>query len=272
MTLRAISCVLATAALALMSACARDSEPLEQSLTPPAHAIESVAKKRVVFAHQSVGNEVLKGVASLATAANRAIPIIEGRTLPEGQSGIFHFKVGENGDPKGKLRDFSTTLSQSTVKPDIALLKFCYIDFTDSTDATALADEYMAELDRLRAAHPQTRFVAVTAPLTTIQTGPKAWIKRVLGKQPAGYVVNARRHEFNSALRGRFSQSEIFDIAAIESGQAIEVDGKQIQILDPRLTYDGGHLNEVGQKKVAAALIDFLARTPAPTHEHPSGA
>jgi len=236
-----------------------------------ADVIAAVAKKRVLFAHQSVGNEVLKGAASLAEEARSALPIVETRTLPADQTGIFHFKVGENGNPKGKLADFSNSFSSAATKPDVALIKLCYIDFTDGTDGAALASEYIATLDRLQSEHPSTRFVAVTAPLTTIQTGPKAWIKQAMGKHPAGYVVNARRNAFNEALRARYPRGAVFDIAAIETGQTITVEDKQVPVLDPSLTYDGGHLNDKGQKKVAAALLEFLAQT-APSHEHSPGA
>jgi len=260
------------AALTLLTACGREPSPVEPSLTLPVEVIQAVAKQRVVFAHQSVGNEVLKGVATLADTAKTPLHIAETREVPSDRGGIFHFKVGENGNPQRKLADFASVVSRSSTKPDVALIKLCYIDFTDATDGAALAAEYIATLDQLQSQYPATRFVPVTAPLTTIQTGPKAWIKQAMGKQPAGYVVNARRNAFNEALRARYGRSGLFDIAAVETGPTISIDGKQVQVLDPSLTYDGGHLNEAGQRKVAVALLEFLAQTTPASHEHLPGA
>jgi lysophospholipase L1-like esterase len=267
--LRATAYVLA--ALALLTACGREPANVEPPVTLSADVFDAVARKRIVFAHQSVGNEVLKGVATLADGAQRKLSIVETRDIPQEGTGLFHFKVGENGNPKGKLADFFALLSESTAAPDVALIKLCYIDFNESTDGTALAAEYIATLDRLKQARPSTHFVPVTAPLTTIQTGPKAWIKQALGKQPAGYEVNARRNAFNEALRARYDSNDLFDIAALQRGQTITVDGKQVAVLDPSLTYDGGHLNDEGQRKVAAALLQFLAQLPSSANERPQG-
>jgi hypothetical protein len=95
---------------------------------------------------------------------------------------------------------------------DMVLLKLCYADFTESTDAASLAREYAGTLGKLQSRHPATHFIAVTAPLTTVQTGPKAWIKRMLGKTPYGVAESARRHEFNELLRARFPEPALFDL------------------------------------------------------------
>jgi len=46
---------------------------------------------------------------------------------------------------------------------------------------------------------PAVTFVHVTVPLTIVQTGAKAWLKRRLGKAPWGEQENVVRHRFNSA-------------------------------------------------------------------------
>lgn len=259
-------------AIALLSSgCSDSDQQPEMKLTTSPDMFQALAQKRVVFAHQSVGNDVIRGVANLANAANAPIEIMETRA-PNSGPGLYHFKVGENGNPKGKIQDFLATMSRPDMSgTDVALMKLCYIDFTDSTDAKTLASDYLAALQELKAAQPGTRFVAVTAPLTTIQTGPKAWIKKLMGKAPAGYAVNARRQEFNEILRAQIPANELFDIAKLESAsERFKHEGKQIEALDPTLTYDGGHLNEKGQQLVAASMIDFLARIPA-SNEHPAG-
>jgi lysophospholipase L1-like esterase len=117
--------------------------------------------------------------------------------------------------------------------------------------------------------HPDINFVAVTAPLVAVQTGPKAWIKQLIGKQPNGYLDNVRRAEFNTQLRERYLASgRLFDLARIEAESTdkcckIRVDGQEVEALNPELTNDGGHLNEQGQVLVATALLNFVSTLPS---------
>ena len=222
--------------------------------------LNALAQKRVVFAHQSVGSDVLDGLNTLAREAGVSLPIAETRAIPATGTGIFHFKVGTNGDPNGKMQEFIRDGGGG----DVAMLKLCYIDFSDSTDAPVLAKQYIAAVEQVQHANPNTRVLALTAPLTTIQTGPKAWIKRLLGKSPAGYVANAKRQTFNDALRQHFSADRLFDIAKVESTSGerrytFEHDGRTIESLNPAITSDGGHLNDTGKAAVASALVEFLA-------------
>jgi hypothetical protein len=274
MTSRTSFIVLAAASMTFAVGCSNKPEIAEETLVISPDTLQSVADKRIVFAHQSVGGEILQGVETLAEQTQSTINIVETPELPADQSGIFHFKVGENGNPRGKIKEFVASMSQPAMSgADMALLKLCYIDFSESTDAKALAAEYIAALNELEQVQPRTRFIAMTAPLTTIQTGPKAWVKRVLGKHPAGYVVNARRQEFNEILRASIEPASLFDVARIEAeNSTFDFGGKQIEALNPGLTYDGGHLNATAQTRIAAALLHFLAGTKAPNHEHPTGA
>lgn len=226
---------------------------------------QALAKKRVVFGHQSVGQNILDGVQSLAAQANVNLPIIKSRT-PVTSSGIVHFFVGQNEDPLSKLKDFAGTLESGAAQgADIALVKLCYIDFHGGTDAKQLAEQYSATLDRLSQQFPNMTFVAITAPLTVAQTGPKAWLKRLLGRAPSGFADNARRQEFNEILRARYNQQgRLFDLAKIEAegAGAYEYQGRPIEVLNPALTYDDGHLNTQGELVVASRLIKYLAALP----------
>src|SRR5262249_16824715 len=132
--------------------------------------------------------------------------------------GILHFMVGENGAPETKIDDFRKTLGAHAFGDvDIALMKFCFVDFDVAADPAKLATDYENLVDTLQREQPQTRFVAVTVPLETIQTGAKAWIKRTLGREPGGYESNARRYAFNEALRHHYAPSQLFDLAHAES-------------------------------------------------------
>jgi hypothetical protein len=251
--------LLATCALA---ACAPPTNETVDSVTNPVSRDElnAVADMRVLFAHQSVGYNILDGVKSLASAESVPFDIVESNAPSASNRGIVHFAVGTNGDPDGKLADYRQVLSAAADEVDVALIKLCYIDFTAETDPRELADHYVATLEQLQSAHPHTLFAAVTAPLTTVQTGPKAWIKRLLGRSPAGFLENAKREEFNDMLRKEIEPSRLFDIARVETHGS----GKQSpRALAPELTSDGGHLNEAGQLIAGAAFVKFLASSRA---------
>lgn len=229
--------------------------------------LDRTAKLRIVFAHQSVGQNILDGLRTLVAEQGSGLRILETRRPPAGEPGLFHFKVGQNGAPEGKIQDYVQTVSSDPADIDVALLKLCFIDFNAASDPRRLAQDYADAIQRLQAARPQTRFVAITAPLTTVQTGPKAWIKRLLGQSPAGYDSNLRRQAFNDVLRQRFPHNRLFDLARLEStagGAPIgfEVNGQHVEALDPALSSDGGHLNARGARLAASALVHFLS---APT-------
>jgi hypothetical protein len=245
----------------LVAGCNRGPVPGEMSVIPAVSEAEwsIVAKRRVLFAHQSVGQDILDGVAALAARQGIDLNIVQGRSVPPDTAGIYHFSVGENGDPVGKLRDFRDLVDRQGVEGiDMVMVKLCYVDFTAETDASGLAGQYVSTLRELQARHPGARFIAVTAPLTTVQGGPKAWVKRLLGKQPYGVAENARREEFNQVVRSSFPRESLFDLARLELGEGVNPS------LDPRLTYDGGHLNEFGQALVGAAFIKAMATDPVP--------
>ncbi|TRW92065.1 hypothetical protein [Candidatus Methylobacter oryzae] len=222
-------------------------------------------KMRVVFGHQSVGWNILNGVELLNTRNGGNLTIREQRTAPK-THGISHFAIGNNGDPLSKIEDFAAAIDAGAAQnADVALMKLCYIDFNAATDAQQLANSYIANLDSLAKRHPKTNFVAVTAPLMAVQTGPKAWLKGLIGKQPGGYVDNLKRAEFNTLLRKRYlATGRLFDLARAEAesgGKSCQasVNGQIVEALCPELTNDGGHLNERGQELVATAFLNFAS-------------
>ena len=92
---------------------------------------QALSNRRVLFGHQSVGQNILEGIESLAAHAGVKLSVTK---LQEPGSanggGIIHFFVGQNEDPASKLKDFAKTLEEDKAKAaDIALVKFCYIDF-----------------------------------------------------------------------------------------------------------------------------------------------
>lgn len=224
---------------------------------------QALEKTRVVFGHQSVGRNILNGIERLAVRDGVNFNIHEQRTAPAEQ-GISHFVIGNNGDPQSKIEDFAAAIDAGAAQnADIAMMKLCYVDFNAATDARELANKYISNLDSLAERHPETRFVAVTAPLMAVQTGPKALAKKLIGKQPSGSVDNLRRAEFNALLRERYAATgRLFDLAKAEADSTdahcrVEVNGQTVEALCPELTNDGGHLNERGQELVAAVFLNF---------------
>jgi lysophospholipase L1-like esterase len=121
-------------------------------------------------------------------------------------------------------------------------------------------------LSDLETKYPRTTFVHVTMPLTTIQTGWKVPVKRLIGKPIDGYADNAKRNEYNELLRTEYAgKSPFFDLAAIEStfpdGRRMSFgqDGRTYYAMAPANTVDGGHPNEVARRLVAARLLVLLA-------------
>src|SRR5690242_8167952 len=87
---------------AFIAACGR-APPPEHAMAPtlPTSAeLERVAALRVVFAHQSVGNNILDGVRAISAREHVPIRIEESRDERSASPGIVHFRVGENGKPE----------------------------------------------------------------------------------------------------------------------------------------------------------------------------
>lgn len=246
--------VIATgAALALVGCAQETSEGTKMTIKTPGDALAGVAGKRIVFAHQSVGGNILEGVALLSAESAVALNVSETDSPPEIGAGLYHFYVGENGAPMGKIEHFARVMSASGAPAvDVALLKLCYVDITAASDAGAIADKYVATLETLKAERPDVAFIAVTCPLTAIRSGAKESLKKMLGRGAPDVEDNAQRTRFNEALRARIPADRLFDLAAAES------------IANPpslaaEFTNDGGHLNETGQRRVAADFLRVIA-------------
>jgi hypothetical protein len=232
---------------------------------------EALAARQVFFGHQSVGNNILDGVRDvLADHPEIRLDLIEARDLSEAGAGIYHARVGRNQSPLEKIADFAQSLQGgSTPAGRVGFLKFCYVDVEPETDADALFRSYRDSMARLRAAHPELTIVHFTMPLTRSEN----W-KGVIAGRLRGRVLerdrNVVRHRYNSLLREAYAGREpVFDIAHMESTRPdgsreyFVREGGPVPSLVPEYTYDGGHLNEVGRRRVAEHLLFFLAKLPA---------
>lgn len=232
--------------------------------------LQRIAQRKIFFGHQSVGRNLLDGVNQLSAMAGVPVRVVEAPTAGGiGPATFGHTAVDKNGDPFQKLKSFDQAVGQQSAGLDIALVKFCYVDFTPNTDAKALFARYRATIDGLRARNPGTTFVHVTAPLTIVQGGFKGSLKRLLGRAPYGSIENIRREEYNTLLRQTYMGREpLFDLARVEStapdGTAVtgEWKGSVAPAMTPAYTDDGGHLNAAGRLRAARELVSVLAAIP----------
>lgn len=236
-----------------------------------ADGLRRLAGLRIFFGHQSVGQDILTGVGDILRDTGSAVNmrVVQTSDAAELQPGVLaHTMVGKNGDPSSKIRAFGQHLDAGIGRhADIALFKYCYIDVDASTDVSRIFGEYKAELARLQRRYPDVRFVHVTMPLRKVQTGPKALLKRVLGKPAGGYLENVKRNEYNDLLRAEYAAGgSVFDLAEIEAtppdadATTFSYQGQTYRALNPDYTYDNGHLNETARRLVAERFLATLAK------------
>lgn len=229
-----------------------------------------LADMRIYFAHQSVGWNMLAGIEDIQKRKPRVrLNIVESRDKPATTAGAFtHSGIGRNQHPFEKIDDFSKMVSEGAgAGTDIALVKLCYVDINDDRDVDALFKSYDEAMSRLRREHPNTVIVRVTSPLTTVERGPKARIKALLGRYLHGHAENANRERFNDMVRKSAADagSPLLDLAKIESTLPDGTTatymhaGRPVACLAERYTHDGGHLNDAGRMIAARDLLLLLA-------------
>jgi hypothetical protein len=227
------------------------------------------------FAHQSVGQDVLTGVGEIAARdadETRVAALSEYRLAaaapgnPPDKLTVVHERVGRNRDPSSKLAQFRELLQAwPEPPPDVAMLKFCYVDIERSADAERLWAEYEPALATLQRRYPQTRFVHCTVPLRAPPFGLYAQLRRMLGHRHAQVTANRAREWFNDRLRERYAERGLlFDLALAEAtgndGRpcVVRESGQSVRCLAQEWTYDGGHLNTQGRTMAAAAFLHFF--------------
>jgi hypothetical protein len=239
----------------------------------PDTAWANLAKKRVFFGHQSVGANIMEGVGEIIREGPRiGLKVVGDEAGLSGDGGVFaHWAIGRNGDPQLKTDEFARLIEGPLRgRVDVVLHKYCYADISEGTNVRAVFDHYRQTMDRLRTEYPNVVFVHVTTPLVRVQSGPKAVIKRWLGRGPAGYESNMAREQFNDLMREAYRGREpLFDLAAVESTrpdgtrETIRFGGRSSYALVPAYTSDGSHLDQRGRRRVAEELLVLLARLSA---------
>lgn len=230
-----------------------------------------LSEARVLLGHQSVGRNILAGLESLSEEAGVPLRILEvNGAPPDGEPGIFHSNIGENGNPDSKCEMFVQLLT-AYGKPeyDLAMMKFCYTDLGRDTplEVDAMIKRYDRVVDNVHEQRPDIILVHATMPLRADPPGKKTFVKRLVGMSMAGDADNVLRNAFNEALRKRYADEPMFDLAAMESTlpdgsrSAFEHDDQPVYTLAQSYTEDGGHLNEFARRRAAIAFVSALAST-----------
>lgn len=264
-------CFLMSLALSLSVAARADALPPVQSDASLHAQLQRVAGMRIYWGHQSVGANVLDGLKLVADKSGVPVHIVESTSAQAVPPASFgHTFVAENRNPLGKLQAFDTAMGVQPSGVDIAMVKFCYVDFEANTDVKALFARYQDTVKRVQARNPQLKIVHITTPLTTVQTGPKAFLKSLLGTPPYGALENQRREEYNALLRQAYEGKEpFFDLARLEytapdgTASTYAWKGTAIPVLTAAYTEDGGHLNTQGQMLAARQFVGVLAAAAA---------
>lgn len=233
-------------------------------------ALNKIKDRRIIFAHHSVGGNIINGLMTIAKEAGIKIQVanINENPIP-GQYNFVDFNPGRNSQPKTKVDGFVEKIGTLAAdhEPDIALMKFCYVDFLNQTDVNEVFAYYKKNIQMLKKTRPGITFVHFTAPLMARSYELKARIMRLVGKEHWIDRTNVKRARYNNLLQQTFKEDPVFDIAKIESTRfdgsrvTFEFNNNTYHSMAPEYTDDGGHLNELGQRVVARAFIHFLADT-----------
>jgi hypothetical protein len=268
--------LIALTLLTLLTSC-KNGDKMSQQTIPlpsikdvPQSAWDKLAQKKIYFGHQSVGYNIIDGIKDVMNENPQIkLNIVETSDPADFNSGVFaHSKVGQNCDPKSKVDEFTAFIEKGIgERADIVALKFCYVDITADSDVIKIFDDYVASVDKIKMKYPELTLIHYTLPLTSIQTGFKAWIKKSIGRPINGVEDNVKRNEYNEMLVKQYDGKEhIFDLAAIEStkpdGTRVSSvkDEKVYYYLNPAYTDDGGHLDKKGRKFVADQFVIYLSK------------
>ncbi len=227
----------------------------------PQEKWDALSKKKIFFAHMSVGNNIMDGMRDVLEQNPMITLNISNREINQA---FCHVMLGSNAKPLEKIASFQSQMKQLQTPPDIAFLKFCYVDFYASTDAQQVFNAYQKMIDELQITFPDTAFMHCTVPLTTGPKSTKRKVKEVV-KSLVGKTTtvddNAKRLEFSDLLNQHYKPETIIDVALFESttpgGKHCykTSKGRKVPFLLKEYTTDGGHLNESGSQRVAEQML-----------------
>ena len=230
--------------------------------------ITALSQLKIIFGHQSVGNNILAGIRYWEEESGVKFNRLTSRDPESQDHGVFiDFAVGSNGNPVSKIDDFIAVVEDLPGGSEaMAFFKLCYVDITAGTDVEELFGYYREKMIYLKEKKPGISVALFTVPVTSVQGGWKAMVKKAVGRVPAGVLNNMKRSEFNNRLMDELSGVfPVFDLAGVETTlpdgkkNIFEHEGIKYPSLPEIYTSDGGHLNSQGSRMVAYNLLAFLA-------------
>lgn len=265
MARRIAYCVLCAA---LLSSCIeqKDTPDMQKAHGMVADHLKALADKRILFGHQSVGMDIMEGIADLQQAIGGThLHLRKGAdALPAG-GWFIDTLVGRNADPASKCDAFRGMVEHLADSLDIALMKFCYVDIKDTTNIDRMFSYYVETVESLKRTCPQVTLVHATVPLTERTSAWRRWAKTILGKTDVWEGAALKRAAFNSRILEHFRNEPVFDLARVESTypdgsrSQYESHGELVFTLVSDYTRDGGHLNNTGRVIAARELLTALA-------------
>jgi hypothetical protein len=223
---------------------------------------------QVFFGHQSVGSNLLEGLAEIETQPGEAsLRIVSNEDEPQlAEYSIKHARIGRNGQPRLKVDDFVAMVDgMAGSLPQVAMMKFCYVDFGRETDIDSLLAYYGEAVEDLKERHSDVTLVHVTVPLTSPGNPIKRLINRLIGRESDNDLANIKRQQFNAKLLRLAGTDPVFDLATVESTRpngsrvTFKSKGQEYYALNPEYTDDGAHLNTSGRSVGAVELVKVIA-------------
>ncbi len=275
-----LAAVGAVAAL-VAAACGSGDKPMsggaQHSQTPALAEISDsewagLAARRIFFGHQSVGQNIMEGMAAvLASHPGIRLRVVDTKNVEAmSEPGFYHGTIGRNGFPSEKEAEFARIVDSAFADGrGVVMMKFCYLDVQAATDPVAMFQGYRRRMTELAERLPGVRLVHVTLPLTVAESPVRYWLKRLLGR-PTLRDVDVIRNRYNALLLAAYTGREpVFDLAALESMRPdgsrsfFTRGGDTVFTLADANTTDGGHLNPAASRRIAERLLALLAKLPA---------
>ena len=226
---------------------------------------------RVLFAHQSIGQDIVRGVPEVFKSARLKAPQVQLWSRARNSRGpvLATATIGQNGDPRSKLRAFASLVNNAPRNSvDVALMAFNYQDISADTDVEGVFQIYTETMDSLETANPDISFLYATVPVTTANSWRSVDQSKVQGLVDVSQPVwqdNIARERFNSLLRQEYrATGRLFDVAALQARlggtkvSAKEHEGQWYFVMNPGLSTDGRRLNTNGSRQLARALMLFV--------------
>ena len=233
------------------------------------NCLDIFTSKRIFFAHQSVGKNILDGIYDLYGENAFKIPNIINymNNNLDHDNFLLHCNIGRNKEPLSKCEEFIKIIdATNALSLEYACLKFCYIDINVQTNIEELFNRYINIIEQLSKKHPQITFIHCTIPLRNMKSSLSIRLRELIGRPNRDKLDNIKREDYNQLIRNHYKSDYIYDIAKQESvisdnkWLCFSYQGKKYLNLNPKYTYDGGHLNKIGRQKLAADFIALICR------------